>query len=141
VIGKRRSGFIQRSTSGAAQGLDDLYELLLRDGKVADRSVEREGDMQPVEEVTGLLLRSLPVHAPGHGSFSHRKATEMDVFNKIQIGQEAQFLVDGCDAGPVRVCRRTERPDCTIEKKRSSCWCDGPGKDLYERALAGAFRR
>ena len=112
----------------------DLDQLLLGDRKIADQRhrVTLEPDL--VGDRTGVLSEAPPADEQPRARF----AADEHVFGDRHIRREGEFLIDGDDAGALRVMRRSEGDGLAEELDRPGVGAVRAGQDLEQRRLAGA---
>ncbi len=76
--------------------------------------------------------------APLHKAAAQRFVGQPDVFLNREVGNEAEFLVDGGEAEGARRVGRAETDPLAVEQKLTRIGRDNARKNLAERALAAA---
>ena len=116
------------------QRLGDLDHLLLRDAELIDQGARVDVQMQLAEQLPGLFVHRRPVQ----GDPALDLAAQEDVLGDGQIGDLVEFLVDGDDAGILRLAGRGEVDRLALEDHLTGVALIHAGQDFHQGGFARA---
>src|SRR5438045_4975468 len=118
----------------AADRGGDLYDLLLRDGQLAEPATDVQARVDLGEHGGGTTDHLFAHDEPA----SRRQGAEAKIFRDRKIIAERQFLVHHADTGRERVTRTPEMDLASMNEQATGVWRVNARENLSERALSGA---
>jgi hypothetical protein len=117
-----------------ADGAGDGHHLLHGGGIGHERAAHVDVDLEAGEKRAGLHMHGRPVEQAEAALLP----AEADVLGDRAVGHQVDFLVDGADAGSLRLLRRGEGRGPAVEDDLARILGVVAGQDLDQGRLAGA---
>jgi hypothetical protein len=108
--------------------------LLKGDGVVADLLGDIDIDPEAGEGILGTKAHGLPPHQ----AETCRLAAKTNILSHRQVWDEVDLLIDGADAGGLRLSGRTWIDRLAVQQDLARVLAIDPGEHFDERAFAGA---
>ena len=120
------------------QRFGDFDDLAVGDRHFANRLVEiQAAKTEPVDDRPRFRFHHLPVDDRNAEPALHGKAADEQIFERRQLVDDGQFLVDDRNAGVARFARRHQGVRHTVEHDLAASRLVNPGENFHQRRFAG----
>ena len=111
----------------------NLDHLLLGDAQAARFGVHVQVHAQRIEQAPGLLVHRLPADPAARDGLAAGK----NILGDVEVGEEAQFLVNGGDAAPGGLARVGQAHHFTVQADLTPVRLVHPGDDFHQGRFPG----